>query len=298
MTKPRSSGVDRCSTFARAEEIDPIGSAGSYDSVVLVEWPMPWPRDASDIDEVTDLVSRLDLPGQVRTQLVTAGGSRPSEAQARVIVHLRDPDAPFARFERRRLDDTGSAGRTEPHRDVLLCTHGTRDICCGSLGTRLFVSRPALGNDTAIWRSSHLGGHRFAPTALVFPEGTSWAYLDADLLSAIIHRELPVEDAAPHYRGCIGLNGREVQAVDREGLLQHGWAWLDAQRHGEVIRRDDLVATVRLGYVLADHTRGEYEATVAVERMLPVPVCGEPPVLGGKEEPELVVTSLVEDSRG
>lgn len=298
MNKPRSSGVDRCSAFARAEEIDPIGSAGSYESVVLVEWPMPWPRDAGDIKEVTELVGSLGLPGRVRTQLVTTSTPTSGAAEQRVVAHLREPDAPFARFERRRLRDPGLAGETEPHRDVLLCAHGTRDICCGSLGTRLFLGRPALGDDTAVWRSSHLGGHRFAPTALLLPEGTSWAYLDADILAAIVHRELPVENAAPHYRGCIGLDGREVQAIDREGLLRHGWSWLDAQRRGEVIHRDDLAATVRLEYVLADRTRGAYEATVAVERMLPVPVCGEPPAPGGKEEPELVVTSLVDGPRG
>ena len=50
--------------------------------------------------------------------------------------------------------------------DVLVCTHGTRDTCCGSLGTRLWRDLDAGG--ATVRRTSHTGGHRFAPTAVTF----------------------------------------------------------------------------------------------------------------------------------
>ena len=48
---------------------------------------------------------------------------------------------------------------------LLVCTHGGRDRCCGSDGTRLFQALfPPPG--VRVWRTSHTAGHRFAPTAI------------------------------------------------------------------------------------------------------------------------------------
>lgn len=59
------------------------------------------------------------------------------------------------------------------HPLVLVCTHGKRDQCCGILGGKVFAKlhsvRPAW-----LWQSSHLGGHRFAPTLLSLPDGMSY----------------------------------------------------------------------------------------------------------------------------
>ena len=90
--------------------------------------------------------------------------------------------------------------------DLLICTHGKRDVCCGQSGTALYAelcSRLDQGAapDAAqgavqdgviskyrLWRTSHTGGHRFAPTALTFPDGYAWAYLDAPASEHILQR--------------------------------------------------------------------------------------------------------------
>ena len=38
-----------CSAWARDHRLDPVGTAGSYRGYLLVEWPLPWPRDLSEI---------------------------------------------------------------------------------------------------------------------------------------------------------------------------------------------------------------------------------------------------------
>ena len=43
----------RCSTWTRAHDVDPIGSAGSFDAAILVALPLPWPADVADIPELT-----------------------------------------------------------------------------------------------------------------------------------------------------------------------------------------------------------------------------------------------------
>ena len=53
-------------------------------------------------------------------------------------------------------------------RDILVCTHGARDACCGKFGYGFYVEMRGLaavrGDGVRVWRTSHLGGHRFAPT--------------------------------------------------------------------------------------------------------------------------------------
>jgi hypothetical protein len=35
--------IQRCSAFARAEGLDPAGTAGSYRGYVVLDVPLPWP---------------------------------------------------------------------------------------------------------------------------------------------------------------------------------------------------------------------------------------------------------------
>lgn len=273
--------ANRCSAFARGQFLDPVGTAGSYDGLVLAEWPLPWPPAVTEIEELAALVDRvaaaagtrtIDAARRWRLQALVPSG----EGEGGVFTYQRD-EGPFAGF--RLLAATGAEGG--PPRCVLICTHGTRDRCCGSMGTALFQRLADLPTGVRVWRTSHTGGHRFAPTALVLPEGTAWAYLEPQTLTGIVERTMPVEIAGTHYRGCFGLDGPEVQAADREGLLHHGWSWLDTPRSGEVVARDGRRTVVRLEGAGVVH-----EAEVELTRMMPVPDCGKPIELAKEAEPE------------
>jgi len=68
---------------------------------------------------------------------------------------------------------------------LLVCTNGTRDVCCATLG------RPvALGAATArparVWEVTHTSGHRFAPTAVLLPAGTLHGRLDVASAVALL----------------------------------------------------------------------------------------------------------------
>jgi hypothetical protein len=218
----------RCAPWTREQGVDPIGSMGIYESFLLVEWPLPWPRDIGEVPALGELRGELAAAGCRLQGVVPPGDS----AQRRVVRYFRD-SSPFVRFERRELvvapseviaaarqllaDPTGAqtgapagdapagdtatgdaatgdaaAGRTaapvdpspEAVVDVLVCTHGRRDRCCGSMGTELALELVAdpdrLGPLARARRTSHTGGHRFAPTAMVLPDGTGWAFADMD----------------------------------------------------------------------------------------------------------------------
>jgi hypothetical protein len=232
----------RCSTVARRCHIDPAGTAGSYDGILLVPAPLPWPRDIGELSAPGEKLRtvRAEYGGRWRLQAVVAGTGETTLTEP--LVYVR-PDGPFRGFR---------AVGPAPRKAVIVCTHGSRDRCCGSLGTRLFQQLPSIP-EVAFWRTSHTGGHRFAPTAMIVPEGTAWAFLDRDLLMGIAQRTISVEEAAPHYRGCMGLAGPEAQVAEREAFVQHGWRWLDMPRTVRLRCHADTPLTVDIATAGARH---------------------------------------------
>lgn len=292
----------RCSTWTREQGVDPIGSAGSYAGYLLVEWPLPWPRDVSEIPELADVAGAARRADHRIQALVPVPGRGPAR-----VVHY-GWDAGLGRYTGREApagaDPAGTAlallSGTEPPgtaevtgRDLLICGHGRRDRCCGSLGVSL---QEQLGADGVLpagvraWRTSHTGGHRFAPTAILLPEGTCWGFLDAAALAAIVERRGAASDQTGRYRGCAGLAGPAVQALEREVLAEVGWDLLDRPRRGE----EDGDGTVRL---VVDRPGGgtrTWQGRVSVRRVLPVPQCGQEVTGTEKTEDELAVEELRE----
>jgi hypothetical protein len=76
---------------------------------------------------------------------------------------------------------------------VLVCTHGSRDRCCGVLGGVIFRQLNQLLGDV-VWQVTHLGGHRFAPTALCLPLGLLLGRIDSgdvmDIVRAIMSNSI------------------------------------------------------------------------------------------------------------
>lgn len=95
----------------------------------------------------------------------------------------------------------------------LVCTHGRRDRCCSLYGMSVF-SALEQASSGEVWQSSHLGGHRFAATALHLPSRYLWGRLkesDALALASVgPERRLALPDK---LRGHSGLS-RRAQLLD------------------------------------------------------------------------------------
>lgn len=305
----RASGPDlRCSPWTQAQGVDPIGSAGSFDQLLLVEWPLPWPADVS---EIPALAAAAADPRARLMAVVPRADEAPADGLVRVVHHRRTgthrlvgvdhrlPAADVPGLLASLLDEPAReqhdwptvVGDAPP--EVLVCGHGRRDPCCGRWGTLLHVELAARATEARVWRCSHTGGHRFAPTAITLPDGRAWAYADADLLDGVVTRRADVGWLASHDRGCLALDPW-AQVVERALLGRFGWAWLD----GEVTRADTRVtadsrsAGVRLEWRTTDGLTGRADALVEVTRTLPVLVCGEPPEAATKSSPEYALRRL------
>jgi hypothetical protein len=294
----------RCAAWARAEGVDPVGTAGSYAGFLCVEWRRPWPRDLSEVEALAPLVAETARRG-FRLQGVLAVEGR---GPACVVLHRNPDPAGFVRYRRSSAEcgtdevvaaamellEAAEGGSPDPGpTDVLVCTHGRRDTCCGSRGTALLGGMDdgaggALPDGARLWATTHTGGHRFAPNAIVLPEGTVWGFLDAVRLGRIVRREGPVDDLLPHYRGCAGLGSPAQQALERAVLAEVGWDLFDCRRTGT----DLGDGRVRLDVTAPDGAIRSWEALVATTRVLPIPDCGQPLDAAKKSEPELAVQEL------
>lgn len=191
-----------CSVVAKAQGEDPIGTAWAAERLLLVEVPLPWPYDyrearglppgladmitgmwethpnaglltiAPDRDLSRDgLLRVIDFacPAPPRTGMVRSEFLVPADSVA-AFVAARLSDDPRPASAMPGVEPQAFAGR-----DLLICTHGTIDACCALFGypsyRRLRASARASGDEVRVWRSSHFGGHRFAPTVLELPSG-------------------------------------------------------------------------------------------------------------------------------
>lgn len=325
----------RCAAFHESTGADPGGTAGHHDAVLCVEVGLPWGRDISEHEPFSTLGTGPGPDGRTwRPQgLVPAGDTG---GRTRVLAFEQPADArggavaaPYERREwwvepeavvdlcRSLVDcDAGGVARFDARRvavpedvvDLLVCTHGRRDACCGSGGTALAESLDPTTDGARVWRTSHTGGHRFAPTAWSFPDGLAWAHLDEPAAEAVLAGD--VAAAAARCRGASSLAPGPAQVADRVGLQRHGARWAMARRVTEVVSFDrrTLTTTVRVTADLLDpadpaapavaataaadtaettgargaggHPPGSsarpfgYEVTVVVERHVPQPSCG------------------------
>ena len=104
----------------------------------------------------------------------------------------------------------GLERRAEPL--FLTCTNGRRDACCAKWG-RPMAHAMADAAGEAAWQTSHLGGHRFAPTLLVLPHASQYGWLEPEEAAPLVraHRRGHLY-RLDRFRGHTGLP-RPVQAA-------------------------------------------------------------------------------------
>ncbi len=158
------------------------------DRWLLLEQPGPWgpkvPHGAG-LDEAlaTELAARCEALG-IRLALLRRTVAREHVRRRTAFLACTRRGATLGRAPpledpadalRLDLDALGAGRPTDPAarwtRDVFaVCAHGERDPCCARLGRPLHRALLAARPD-ATWQTSHLGGHRFAPTLLHLPSG-------------------------------------------------------------------------------------------------------------------------------
>jgi len=280
-----------CSEASKDCGEDPAGSAGRYDDFFFITLPLPWAKKVWSSKHahagLGELVGRLGI-SHPRTRVMGIVPENDDATHSRLIRYQATRKggyfSGYARSEYRAkahevaelvrsLTESPTDAAKElqvpppehPEREIFICTHGSRDICCGKLGFPVYEQLQSQcaspsGGKVRVWRVSHTGGHRFAPTLLDFPTGVYWGRLDPHLAMSLMSGDGGVDEFRDAFRGCAAFDPL-AQIADREHFMKSGWGWLKTPRQlGCVSKRDDSNSTtIRLKW--QSHEGSDHEET-------------------------------------
>ncbi|MCH6165329.1 sucrase ferredoxin [Pseudonocardia alaniniphila] len=184
-------GTARCAVLARALGEPLAGTSPVASRWVCVEHRGAWPRAvAGHADPSVAAFTANAEAGGWRLLFIRRPGRRCDDPDGPSRVYFTDtaPGAATttvltvagpAELADVPLPGPGDSlpGAAVPDPLLLVCTHGRRDRCCALDGRALATALTGV-DELDVWECTHLGGHRFAPTALVLPTGYAYGRLD------------------------------------------------------------------------------------------------------------------------
>lgn len=278
-----------CSDNSRQAAEDMIGTASNHQTYILVECPPPWDSEALNskwvpenlqvlIKEVkrkklpiTFLLIANNLSHKINSTTLLfyekkEGLSNGYQKLEFKLENIEQVAAVVRKWLRNELSNyTGEKSVT---RDILVCTHGSHDKCCSRYGNPFYfhamasIFSSALDN-VRLWRSSHFGGHRFAPTAIDFPDGRYYGALEQESFKSILTRSGDIKCLNKVYRGW-GFLPNAIQALERELILCYGWDWFNYKVESRIIKQDleDNTLLAELTFEKPDGSIYRYQANI------------------------------------
>jgi hypothetical protein len=252
-----------CSDYSRQAGEDIIGSATNEQTYILVECPPPWTSEAfnsrwvpENLQILIKEAKRNKLP--IKFLLIANNLSHKADSTTLLIYQRKEGLSNGYRKQEFQLANielvapvvrkwlrggfSDYDAQTSVTRDILICTHGSHDRCCARYGNPFYFNATSIVSsleldNVRIWKSSHFGGHRFAPTAIDFPDGRYYGALDQESFKSILTRTGDITLLKKVYRGW-GILPNPIQVLERELILRHGWNWYNYKVAGEIIQQN------------------------------------------------------------
>lgn len=167
---------------------------------VLIEQPKAWPPrpgigDLQISEEKRAMIARaLEIPG-TRMQWIR---NRSSSTSSLRIFLCENKQIYCAHDQTKELMPEQMHKYSESL--ILVCTHGSRDRCCGILGGAIY-SYAHKQAPLRVWQASHLGGHRFAPTLLVLPQGMMYGRIEESDIPGLLDHSADIPFSCDRLRG-------------------------------------------------------------------------------------------------
>ncbi|MCC3467574.1 MAG: sucrase ferredoxin [Microcoleus sp. PH2017_25_DOB_D_A] len=301
-----------CADASKCVQEDIIGTGTNYQTYILIECCLPWESEAFDSKQVPqnlrDLVEEVEHSKQkIRFLLINSDQTKCAD-QRKVLIYDNKSQALFEGYEKYEFNASNIeqvaaivksylAGEVpdcevenNPSRDILVCTHGSHDRCCARYGNPFYAQATALVSelelsDVRLWKSSHFGGHRMAPTAIDLRDGRYYGNLDRISFKSILTRSGDIECLNQVYRGW-GILPNQIQVLEREFIIRYGWDWFNYKVSGCIVDKnpenDDFVAELTFENVDGTYI---YRAELVKDEAKTVRLKGS---CGAKQESEFV----------
>jgi sucrase/ferredoxin-like protein len=192
-----------------------LGTAFPAQRVLVVEQPGAWGRDGlptSDFDAALgrELLRRTAAAG-VRLLAVRRPGRTPAQPRRRWWFADCRPGRQSLRqgtyssdSDLLDLELAASSGEPDGEALVLVCTHGSHDVCCAVRGRPVAAALDAV-LPGRVWECSHIGGDRFAANVLVLPSGLMYGQVVAAAAAEFAQAVSADEVVGGLLRGQVGL---------------------------------------------------------------------------------------------
>lgn len=251
-----------CSDTTRELGEEVIGTATDYQTYILVECPLPWISKAfqskwvpHNLRALVEEATQAKLP--IKFLLIANDLTHKVEHTTLLIYEKQAGlSTGYIKHEFRlpHIEQVAPAikkwlwGKMPIHeietsidRDILICTHGSYDKCCARYGNPFyFYATDTIANlnleNVRVWRSSHFGGHRFAPTAIDLPTGRYYGRLDQQSFQTLLTHKGDIQDLKNVYRGW-GILHPALQVLERDLMLSQGWNWFNYKVAGKIIEQ-------------------------------------------------------------
>jgi len=225
-----------CSDFNTSINPDPIGTSIHVERIILIEAPIPWPskiREHQLLKGLDGLDNRFFKSGRILLTPLTNKDESKIRIYERLSIGVEESVFNFSNTEELKniitqinnptdLKQIKASSKVLTQPTFLICTHGSRDTCCGSKGT-IFAKELASITNLEVLKVSHIGGHRFAPTLISLPDGRVWANLTFSDAEVIATKQPITDSLVTKLRGWWGAQIGYEQVAERELFKQHGW---------------------------------------------------------------------------
>lgn len=290
----------QCSDFSLERSEDISGTAPNWNRVLIVSLAIPWASKIENSRYFPENV-RLLMNNEVNMEGLRIQCILPDEAYVQAgITKVLDyqksvnngyingyskaefdiptselnqmiPEIINGKFNRKSLSPSNQT------RDLFICTHGSRDACCGTYGFVLYEKLKKIfqnNSNVRIWRISHFGGHRFAPNLLDMPQGRMWARFNEDEALSIIQSKIDFEIVNKCYRGLISLDSSFEQVLEQQLFSHYGSEWIDRNVKSILVPESDMESgLVNVEVEDSNHIKNFFSAKVSVNGYIPMLKC-------------------------
>ncbi|MGD1857695.1 MAG: sucrase ferredoxin [Leptolyngbyaceae cyanobacterium] len=283
-------------TLAQSESL--IGTAVPADTFILLETPQPWDKPAllsQGIPEALRQVVKPLLSAGMRVHLIA---NEQTSDRRRILIFQRSKPSQLRRGtpllgkyqsweiqvnspadmapaleQFLKQNRTGWQPTLTGQRHLMICTHASHNECCGMYGYPFYqdaiaaTQKLGLTQQVHPWQISHIGGHRFAPTLIDFPQGRYYGNLDQESLLCLLKQQGDIAPLLSTYRGW-SLLPKPLQILEAALLQQYQWDWLQGQASGHILKQDQGYTWAELWFQSPKHSLRRYTAKLKNNELL------------------------------
>jgi hypothetical protein len=203
------------------------GTAPSFQYIFLLEYESYWDskpllNNTINKDVLKYMFSAIKLLGNAKMLFIKSDKSTKKGGLKLFLINTSFKEGNYKVIEFNNYNDillidliniiTDNDEMTDKEILYLVCTNGKKDKCCAKYGFPIYQNLKKNISNEQIWQCTHIGGDRFAPNIITFPNGAHYGHLKVDEIEKFLSTTLDGNIYLEKYRGKSKYNKYEQAA--------------------------------------------------------------------------------------